>query len=151
MAGGEVVTIKEAKTILRSIRRAKHERDGLMRLKQKAFEDAISITAQMDKEPIAGGMPADLFSAYVEYSEALDKSTCRLFSLQLEIMRVVSALPDSRCRELIMEYYIEGMTWEQVAIHMNYSYSQVVEEIHSKALKQFAEKYPIKSDIPSMV
>lgn len=50
----------------------------------------------------------------------------------LEIERAIEGLA-SRERTLLRLYYIEGLTWEQVAVEMNYSWRQI-HRIHGEAL-----------------
>lgn len=52
----------------------------------------------------------------------------------LEIEGAIELLP-SRDRALMRLYYIEGLTWEQVAVEMNYSWRQV-HRIHGEALEK---------------
>ena len=51
----------------------------------------------------------------------------------------IARVPDSRYRELLLGYYVEGLTWEQTAVEMGYSYQNVVQFLHPKALAQVGE------------
>lgn len=58
-----------------------------------------------------------------------------LVSLRRSIGAAIDGVPDARLRELLRLRYIEGMTWEQVSVSMNYSYMQVC-RLHGKALSE---------------
>ena len=52
-----------------------------------------------------------------------------------EIGAAIDTVPDARLQELLRLRYIEGMTWERVAVQIDYSYMQVC-RLHGKALSQ---------------
>ena len=52
---------------------------------------------------------------------------------------MIARVPDSRYRELLLGYYVEELTWEEVAVAMHYSYSQVVQELHPRALEAISK------------
>ena len=51
----------------------------------------------------------------------------------LEVPQAIDRLPDERLARLLRLRYIDGMTWERVAVEMHYSYMQVC-RMHGKAL-----------------
>jgi DNA-directed RNA polymerase specialized sigma24 family protein len=57
-------------------------------------------------------------------------------SLKAEAIRLINSLPDSRHRLVLMHRYINGHTWEQIAVCMHYTY-QWVHCLHGKALREF--------------
>ena len=131
------MTTKEAKDYLLSVRRARSEVRRYQELKRQAREIACSVTAPSDKMPGGGG--GDVFARYVQYSAALDGKLADLFDQQATVTQTIARVPDARYRELLLGYYVQGLTWEQVAVEMNYSYSQVVQELHPKSLSAVAE------------
>ncbi len=128
------MTVKETKEYLLSVRRAKREVKRYQALKQQARDLACSATAPTDKLAVSGGKGGDLFVCYAQYSAALDERIAELFDLQSEVTRTIARVQDSRYRELLLGYYVEGMTWEQVACQMDYCYMQVC-RLHGQALE----------------
>ena len=55
--------------------------------------------------------------------------------LKAEILRTIMQLEDNRQRMVLMEYYLEMKTWEQVAVDLHYSYMHVT-RIHGYALRE---------------
>ena len=62
-----------------------------------------------------------------------------LVELQREISAKIARVDDSRLRLLLELRYLNCMTFERVAVAMNYSYMQVC-RLHGRALAAFAEK-----------
>ena len=133
------MTIKEAKEYLLQIRRAKKEVQRYQALKQQALDLACSVTTQPDKLAVVGGKGGDVFARYVQYTAMLDEKISELYDLQKEVTCAIARIPDRRYRELLLGYYVEGLTWEKVAVEMNYSYSQVVQELHPRALAAISQ------------
>lgn len=133
------MTVKETKEYLLSVRRAKREVQRYQALKQQARDLACSATAPTDKIAVSGGKGGDLFVCYAQYSAALDERIAELFDLQNEVTRTIARVSDNRYRELLLGYYVEGLTWEETAVAMGYSYQNVAQFLHPKALAQIAK------------
>ncbi|WP_346704010.1 hypothetical protein [uncultured Agathobaculum sp.] len=133
------MTSKQAKEYLLRVRRAKREVQRYQALKAQARDLACSSTAPPDKLTVIGGKGGDVFARYAQYAATLDEKISDLYDLQNEVTCTIARVPDSRYRELLLGYYVEGLTWEQTAVEMGYSYQNVVQFLHPKALAQVGE------------
>ena len=133
------MTSKQAKEYLLRVRRAKREVQRYQALKAQARDLACSSTTPPDKLSVIGGKGGDVFARYVQYAATLDEKISDLYDLQNEVTCTIARVPDSRYRELLLGYYVEGLTWEQTAVEMGYSYQNVVQFLHPKALAQVGE------------
>lgn len=133
------MTSKQAKEYLLRVRRAKREVQRYQALKAQARDLACSSTAPPDKLSVIGGKGGDVFARYAQYATTLDEKISDLYDLQNEVTCTIARVPDSRYRELLLGYYVEGLTWEQTAVEMGYSYQNVVQFLHPKALAQVGE------------
>lgn len=133
------MTNKQAKEYLLRVRRAKREVQRYQALKAQARDLACSTTAPPDKLSVIGGKGGDVFARYAQYAATLDEKISDLYDLQNEVTCTIARVPDSRYRELLLGYYVEGLTWEQTAVEMGYSYQNVVQFLHPKALAQVGE------------
>lgn len=133
------LTSKQAKEYLLRVRRAKREVQRYQALKAQARDLACSTTAPPDKLSVIGGKGGDVFARYAQYAATLDEKISDLYDLQNEVTCTIARVPDSRYRELLLGYYVEGLTWEQTAVEMGYSYQNVVQFLHPKALAQVGE------------
>lgn len=140
------ITIEEKKAYLKSYQRIKKE--------IRSLDDEIrSLRAgQIFPGIVADGMPkGNGFCDLSVYAARLDELQCRLgekaeklIRRQEEIEADIDRMEDPIERALLRNKYIGGMTWEQVAVGMGYSW-QYIHKIHSRALKHF-EKEAIESD-----
>lgn len=133
------MTSKQAKEYLLRVRRAKREVQRYQALKAQARDLACSSTVPPDKLSVIGGKGGDVFARYAQYAATLDEKISDLYDLQNEVTCTIARVPDSRYRELLLGYYVEGLTWEQTAVEMGYSYQNVVQFLHPKALAQVGE------------
>lgn len=64
-----------------------------------------------------------------------------LEATEREVVKTIDSVEDKTLRTLLYERYINGKTWEQIAVLMNYTYRRVT-QLHGKALnavKDFLE------------
>lgn len=76
----------------------------------------------------------DLMAEHIELLEHYKVKEAGLKAEQLAIEKAIESL-DYRERTVLRLYYIDGLTWEQVCVLVNYSWRQV-HNIHSAALKK---------------
>lgn len=106
--------------------------------KQRAYNRAVSSTARPREVCVVSGGDASGNKAvrYVELCEEVEAQIDELNRIRTEILHAIRGVQDSTLATLLIEYYINGRTWEQVAVCLNYSYSQVVKYLHPNALRE---------------
>ena len=72
----------------------------------------------------------------VDLKKALREELDEYISLKAEAIRLINSMPDCRHRLVLMHRYINGQTWEQIAVEMHYTY-QWVHVLHGRALREF--------------
>lgn len=83
---------------------------------------------------------------------ALDKAVAELVDtqekVQAEVVRLTRLEAEVACtidraaepyRTLLYERYINGKTWEQISVELNYSYMHIVHRLHPAALRMVDE------------
>lgn len=131
------------KNQLRAYRDIKREREQL-KLKIEGLEAELYSpgTQRLDGMPRGGsGGDRDWREDTIELKEKLlqqykDKEV-ELSAAALAIEEAIESL-EPRERTIMRLYYIDGLTWEQVAVKMSYSWRQV-HRIHGKALALLKE------------
>lgn len=128
---------------LRDYKDLKKERDELERKIEELEESLYGARTQ-----VIDGMPHCRSGNSDVREKQLDKKTelvdlyqskeKELSERLLVIEKAISMLPVKE-RRLIRLHYVEGMTWEQVCVEMNYSWSQV-HRFHRDALKKLREE-----------
>lgn len=136
------MTSKQAKEYLLRVRRAKREVQRYQALKAQARDLACSSTVPPDKLSVIGGKGGDVFARYAQYAATLDEKISDLYDLQNEVTCTIARVSDSRYRELLLGYYVEGLTWERTAEEIHYSYSQTVKYLHPRALAAVSKIMP---------
>ena len=119
----------------------KLERDQLYRFLQEVESQMVTPKAsKFTGLPVHHDISDDRFASCIyrrdvlrtRYAAKITELTCELDAIE----SAIQVLP-SRERTLIRLHYIEGKTWEQVAVTMSYSWRQV-HRIHSKALQMLS-------------
>ena len=92
--------------------------------------------SDMPKSPNRGGSRmADAVIKIIDLQEELNRDINKLVELKREIMGVIKAVPNVEYQTVLEKRYLCFITWEQIAVDMNYS-MQYTFRIHEKALKE---------------
>lgn len=118
-------------------RRMSKRIDRLLEEQSRWREMALKITPVLSQTPGGGesGSPIERpMDKVLEIDEEIKREIEELQTVRQGIRSALDQLEDENLK-LLMEYrYIDGMTWEQVAVEMHYSYMQIC-RLHGKALK----------------
>ena len=79
-----------------------------------------------------------LVSAVSKIMEAKNRVSDDLEMLEAterEVIHTISLVDDGTLRQLLYERYINGKTFEAIAVQMNFCYYHIVHRLHPKALK----------------
>ena len=118
-------------------RRMSKRIDRLLEEQNRWREMALKITPVLSQTPGGGesGSPIERpMDKVLEIDVEIKREIYELQTVRQEIRSALDQLEDENLK-LLMEYrYIDGMTWEQVAVEMHYSYMQIC-RLHGKALK----------------
>ena len=83
----------------------------------------------------AGSKIEDCVIKIIELEDGIKKDIERLVDLKGEIMSTIKAISNVEYQVLLEKRYLCFMTWEQIAVDMNYSI-QHIHRMHSLALKE---------------
>lgn len=132
------MTNQEKKEFLQQYRLAEMEEQRLEHEIERWRSRAERMTAGYSKAPAGGGDGRSMehtLERMGELAVELTQQRDKLIRLRREIGVAIDTVPDARLQELLRLRYIDGMTWERVAVQMDYSYMQVC-RLHGKALSQ---------------
>ena len=111
-------------------------RDAERELKQ--LEQAYT-QARADILHLKGiGDLSDAIAALEGYAQRLSAKWDELINLREAAKKLIDTLKDGRYREVLTLRYLDGQSWEQVAVTMGYDYYHV-HKLHGRALKIFQE------------
>lgn len=127
-----------AKQYLNRVRRIDKEISALLRLVQTTRESLESITQNYNTDGAQVTKDPHKFDRLIELEALVDSKVDEQIELKAEILRTIMQLDDRRQRLVLMEYYIEMKTWEQVAVDLNYAFRHVI-RLHGMALKSIQQ------------
>lgn len=95
-----------------------------------------STLSDMPHNPNKGNSTmADAVCKIIDLQEKINRDIDRLVDLKREIMKVIKAVPDVEYQTILEKRYLCFISWEQIAVDMNYSI-QHIHRMHSKDLKE---------------
>lgn len=119
-------------------RRLNERIDRLLEEQTRWRERALKITPTLSQAPGGGGSGSPIerpMDKVLEIDVEINREIDEMQIARKEIRDTLNQLEDENLK-LLMEYrYIDGMTWEQIAVKMNYCWRQVCRK-HGQALTQ---------------
>lgn len=99
-------------------------------------ELATKITPTLSDMP-KGNQTSDKVSEAVskiaDLEKEIDAEVDALVAIRNQIQAAIEAIQDDTLKTLLEYRYIDGLTWEKIAVKMNYSYMHVC-RLHGKAI-----------------
>jgi len=113
------------------------EIEAMLVARKRAYERCVSVTTRPREVVVTSSHDPDTaMIALLNIETLIDERIDQLNQIKAEIFNAITAVPDCTLRTLLIERYINFKTWEQIAVDMGYSYSQIVKYIHPRALAQ---------------
>ena len=132
-----------AKEYLRRIRDTESDLRSAEQDYQRARDDVMNLKAiQYDKDKVSNshiGDLSDAIAALEKYAERVNAKWDELIALRTEAEKQIEQIADGRYREVLHRRYLQGESWEYIAVGMGYSFRQVT-RLHGGALRAIAEK-----------
>ena len=129
-------------------RRLNQRIDRLLEEQSRWRERALKITPTLSQAPGGGesGSPIERpMDKVLEIDVEINREIDEMQIARKEIRETLNQLEDESLK-LLMEYrYIDGMTWEQIAVKMHYGFQWVC-KLHGRALNRLRIKEAIESD-----
>lgn len=124
-----------AKQYLNRVRRIDKEISSLLRLVQRTRESLEAVTQNYDSDGAQSTKNPHRFDRLAELESLVDEKIDEQIQMKADTLCTIMELNDRVQRILLMDYYVEMMTWEQVAVDLNYSYMHIT-RLHGYALKE---------------
>ena len=135
--GGEAVTNAEKKAVLLEYQAIERRIKRLQSEKQGWLEKATAVSPNLSDMPKGGGTDKiqNAVCRIADIEQKINRDIDRQIDLRERIEAAVCAISDGKLRDLMRYRYIDGMTWEQIAVEMHYSYVHIC-RMHGQALAQ---------------
>lgn len=125
--------IKYLKRYINLDREIDRKLEEIARLRSKLTR----ITQVLTAEPRGGGSiygkTEEIIAKIVDLEKEIDADVDRLVAIRDGIKTIIEAVEDDRERLLLQYRYLDGWTFEKIAVEMNYSWRQI-HRLHSRAL-----------------
>ncbi len=135
--------MKQVRNYLWRVRDAERELKLLEQEYEQAKADILHLKAiQYDKDKVSNSHIGDLSDAIAtleRYAERVNAKWDELIVLRTEAEELIGEIADGRYRDVLHRRYLQGESWEYIAIGLGYSFRQVL-RIHGAALVEFAKK-----------
>ena len=129
-----------AKEYLRRIRDTESDLRRAEQDYQRARDDVMNLKAiQYDKDKVSNshiGDLSDAIAALEKYAERVNAKWDELIALRTEAEKQIEQIVDGRYREVLHRRYLQGESWEYIAVGMGYA-CRTVTWLHGRALGQF--------------
>lgn len=136
------MTNQQKKQWLQQYRLSGKEIDRLELETEQWTSLAERTTASICSTPISGG-GGDRLQQCVDHLDEVRHQQAdaieRWLQLRKDILTAIDTVPDERLRLLLHYRYIDGHTFEQIAVETNYSFRQVL-RLHGDALSEMRPK-----------
>lgn len=141
------MTQQELKTFFGRIRKERYEIEHLRELIRSAKASLLPSGISYDRDKIQTS-PDDTMSKImakaVDMQKELENGIASLQERHIEAEKLIQSLDNSDEREVMRYYYLDTdngrpLTWEQVAIRMNF-HARTVYKVHDRAINNMADK-----------
>lgn len=142
MTAKEYLEQPKAKAELMQIRRLDKALKSIEREIDQCRADMYSLHAtDYSKDRVSGGQGEDIsakVAKLLEYLEKRNRQWDELIISKTNIRIKIDNVSDYLLRTVLVEYYVLQHTWEEVSIHLGYSWPQT-HRLHAKALQAYED------------
>ena len=124
-----------AKEYLRRAYKLNEEIDQLEAAKHEMFSRITSITPDYNGDTVSGTKDPHKYDAYAQFAAEIDNRVDELISIKSDILNTINKVEDAKLRTLLIARYINFMTFESIAVMMNYDWRWIM-RLHSRALME---------------
>ncbi len=142
MTGVVAVEQPKAKAELIQIRKLDKALKSIEREIDQCRADMYTLHAtDYSKDRVSGGQGEDLSEKVAKLSEYMEKRNRQwdeLINVRTQVRIKIDNVSDYLLRTVLVEYYILQNTWEEVSVHIGYSWKQT-HRLHAKALQAYED------------
>ena len=130
LGGGSKTNVKSWLNRARNIDR---EINHLIEQRDEEWSRVLSITQKLTGDTVQSTKDPHKFDRLVEYEVEIDRQIDELIRVKTEITKAICKLTDGRLRDILRLRYLKGLTFEEIAVEIKYSYKQTC-RLHGRAL-----------------
>lgn len=133
----------KAKKFLLEIRSQKNYIQSLQEEAELLWSMATSITTkpkEVNVQSSGGSDNADTVVKIVEMNQKIEDTICEYVKRKEKALSIINEIDDLRVRTVMIKYYLQNKTFEQIAEETEFSYRWVF-ELNDRGLEEFSEKF----------
>lgn len=126
---------------LSRFRKSEQELSRLYDEQERWRAKAEKVTQRISPMPTgapSGNRVQDAVEKIGEVESHISREIVEQCAVRDEIASTIAAVPDETMRLLLQLRYMDGLTWEEIAVKMHYTYQWVC-VLHGRALKELIE------------
>ena len=109
--------------------------DQIHKLRELATKTTQTLTTDNVQSSGSNDKISAIVSKIVDMENEVDAEIDKLHDVKKHVQDVISAVPDAKQRAVLTRRYINGYTWERIAVDLDISYQWVC-ELHGRALQK---------------
>lgn len=133
------MTNKEKKQYLNRYVQSKNRYNAISEEMLRIRSEACRVSPVLSEMPSGGNQTGTKIERAIEQLDAcandLEKEALEMRRLMQEVKAAINTIPDETLKQLLELRYINGYTWEQIAVKMYYSYVHIC-RLHGLALEK---------------
>ena len=133
------MTNQQKKQYLNRYIQAKNRYNAISEEMLRIRSEACRISPVISDIPVNGSHISNKIEQAIGQLDAcandLEKEAIEMRQLMQEVKAAINTIPDETLKQLLELRYINGYTWEQIAVKMYYSYVHIC-RLHGLALKK---------------
>lgn len=133
------MTNKEKKQYLNRYVQSKNRYNAISEEMLRIRSEACRVSPVLSEMPSGGNQTGTKIERAIEQLDAcandLEKEALEMRQLMQEVKAAINTIPDETLKQLLELRYINGYTWEQIAVKMYYSYVHIC-RLHGLALEK---------------
>ena len=132
------MTNQQKKQYLNRYVQSKNRYNAISEEMLRIRSEACRVSPVLSDIPVNGSHISNKIEQAIEQLDAcandLEKESIEMRQLMQEVKAAINTIPDETLKQLLELRYINGYTWEQIAVKMNYTWRHVL-RLHGEALK----------------
>ncbi|AMB94911.1 DUF1492 domain-containing protein [Aerococcus sp. UMB8608] len=131
----------EIKDKLRRCRKIDEEISTLDRSRKTIYDTLLAATDYSSERVQAShrNHVDEKYTRLASLQEEIDQKIDELVDLKIDLFQLINTLDDSRYRNVLIDYYLNRKTWEEVAVNNHWTYRHTL-RLHGQALQQLRAK-----------
>lgn len=117
----------------------RQEKEQIVLARQELYERLTSITQKTDGVITSGTKDPHKYDLIAEFDAELEAKEKEVDRARREIFRAIRSLSDRRLRVIMMDRYLENMSWTEIAAITHY-HERHIYRLHGVALNELAKQ-----------